>query len=123
MDMHIYRKFLNDCQLSGTKKSERVKYPFRKIDVYAVKIYRNNAYGNGTGKCLPAEQVRFTGHGQPMEIYKIGGRTGTGRNISAAGDFKLSGDVLSDVLSGGGIRHMRNKILAHLLRQDFICVI
>ena len=43
------------------KKSERIKYPFRKIDVYAVKIYRNNAYGNGTG------------------------------NISAAGDFKLSG--------------------------------
>lgn len=49
MDMHIYRKFLDDCQLSGTKKSERIKYPFRKIDVYAVKIYRNNAYGNGTG--------------------------------------------------------------------------
>lgn len=64
MDMHIYRKFLNDCQLSGTKKSERIKYPFRKIDVYAVKIYRNNAYGNGTG------------------------------NISAAGDFKLSGGCI-----------------------------
>ena len=43
-------------------------------------------------------QVRFTGHGQPMEMCKIGGRTGTGRNLSAAGDFKLSGDVLS----GGG---------------------
>ena len=41
--------------------------------------------------CLPAEQVRFTGHGQPMEMCKIGGRAGTGRNISAAGDFKLSG--------------------------------
>ena len=49
MDMHIYRKFLNACQLSGTKKIGKVKYPFRKIDVYAVKIYRNNAYGNGTG--------------------------------------------------------------------------
>ena len=49
MDMHIYRKFLNACQLSGTKKSERIKYPFWKIDVYAVKIYRNDAYGNGTG--------------------------------------------------------------------------
>lgn len=48
--------------------------------------------------CLPAEKVRFTGHGQPMEMCKIGGRTGTGRNLSAAGDFKLSGDVLS----GGG---------------------
>lgn len=48
--------------------------------------------------CLPAEQVRFTGHGQPMEMCKIGGRTGTGRNLSSAGDFKLSGDVLS----GGG---------------------
>lgn len=93
MDMHIYRKFLNACQLSGTKKSERIKYPFWKIDVYAVKIYRNNAYGNGTEKCLPAEQVRFTGHGQPMEMCKIGGRTGTRRNLSAAGDFKLSGGM------------------------------
>lgn len=43
--------------------------------------------------CLPAEQVRFTEHGQPMEMCKIGGRTGTGRNLSAAGDFKLSGGM------------------------------
>ena len=70
--------------------------------------------------CLPAEQVRFTGHGQPMEMCKIGGRTGTGRNLSSAGDFKLSGDVLS---GGGGIRHRRNKNPGALLRQDFICVI
>ena len=27
------------------------------------------------------------------------------------------------VLSGGGIRHMRNKNPGALLRQDFICVI
>lgn len=62
MDMHIYRKFLNACQLSGTKKSERIKYPFWKIDVYAVKIYRNDAYGNGTGNMSAgrAEQVYRT---------------------------------------------------------------
>ena len=41
--------------------------------------------------CLPAELVRFTGHGQQMGMCNIGGRTGTGRNISAAGDFNLSG--------------------------------
>lgn len=43
---------------------------------------------------LPAEQVRFTGHGQQMEMCKIGGGTGTGRNISAAGDFELPGGCI-----------------------------
>ena len=43
--------------------------------------------------CLPAEQVRFTGHGQPMEMCKIGGRAGTGRNLSAAGDLNSQGGM------------------------------
>lgn len=70
--------------------------------------------------CLPAEQVRFTGHGQPMEMCKIGGRTGTGGNISAAGDFKLSG---GDVLSGGGIRHRRNKNPGAFTASGFLFVL
>ena len=70
--------------------------------------------------CLPAEQVRFTGHGQPMEMCKIGSRTGTGRNLSAAGDLNSQGGMYCQE---GGIRHRRNKNPGALLRQDFICVI
>lgn len=44
------------------------------------------------------------------------------------GETYLLQEILNsqgDVLSVGGIRHMRRnkKILAHLLRQDFFCVI
>lgn len=53
------------------EKIGKVKYPFRKIDVYAVKIYRNNAYGKGTGNMSA---------GRAGQVYRIWSADGNVQN-------------------------------------------